>query len=63
VAPAAVEHTTAKPGCVMFCEQPTPTAPQSHGCTMFCDEPGLPAAPVQGCQLVCGLDGLKEPWQ
>ncbi len=63
VAPAAVEHTTAKPGCVMLCDDPAPAAPQSHGCSMFCDEPGLPAAPAQDCRLLCGLDGLKEPWQ
>ncbi|PSR59461.1 MULTISPECIES: hypothetical protein [Nocardia] len=60
---AAVEHATAKPGCVMFCDEHIPAAPDSHGCTMFCHEPGLPPADVQGCQLLCGLDDSKEPWQ
>ncbi|OXR40193.1 hypothetical protein B7C42_07707 [Nocardia cerradoensis] len=59
VAPAAVEHTTGKPGCVMFCDEPAPAAPDSHGCTLFCSEPSLPPANQQGCQLFCELETSK----
>lgn len=60
VTPAAVEHTTSKPACVMFCDEPTPIAPDSSGCTLFCSEPELPPANNRGCQLFCELETSKE---
>ncbi|MBF6144201.1 hypothetical protein [Nocardia nova] len=60
VAPAAVEHSTGKPGCVMLCDEPAPSASGSSGCTLFCSEPELPPVNDRGCQLFCELEDSPE---
>ncbi len=60
VTPTAVEHSTGKPGCVMLCEEPTPSASDSSRCTLFCSEPESPPADDHGCRLFCELETSKE---